>query len=522
MSYTVSDVKIKPADNVSQMIYSETNEYYTLDSSTNEYTWESERNIMEHRSNISSEHFDDWLEAVMNYINDYNDGLGEPSVRFEISALRNNAMYNYKKYLNGTLVEEGWMDYSMVSEKEIDAWVTGVVNFRKENNIPLPKEEASASLNQVNSVRNLGTSPYDDDTSGSTPNIVSAISCATTDPCKFPSKLLEAVKTGLSGPMDKINNIVMGLKKEVNLNLSMSVDDFNTAVGPVMDPVINAVETQVNNRSDEDDVADECWRKQFARELELMNQRLASNDNGGGGGGGNSGEDGSGGDSSGGDDTDDDSPIITTSSSYEIPAWMTANIDNAMKSRFAKGKPAQDTLDRFNANKSYFFKVFQKYNVPTQLTVLSIIESNVKNISTENSATAKGMWQIVRLSGQQYGLLKLALKPGLGEDYNKYESKNYNIISSYDKRNQLEPSTEAAAKILRDIRKGRTKIYNWLLVAAAYNWGGGNVTKVITKAGKSATLWDVWKRLPLETRNYVCLVIGLCNYLGFSIDPLFS
>lgn len=516
MSYTVSDVKIRPADNVSPMIYTENDEYYTVDSSTNEATWESERNILEHHSNIPTEQFDSWLKAVMDFINDYNDGLGEPSVRFEITAVRSNAMYNYKKYVNDVMTQEGWMDYSMVPEAEMDPWVTGVVNFRKENNMPLPKEEASASLNQVNSVRNLGTSPYDDDTSGSTPNIVSAISCATTNPCQFPSKLTEAVKTGLSGPMDKLNNVVMGLKKEVNLNLSMSVDDFNTAVGPVMDPVINAVETQVNNRSDEDDVADECWRKQFARELELMNRRLETpeSDNTSSNGGGNS--------EGGGEEGGDDSPIITTSSGYEIPAWMTTNIDNAMKSRFAKGEPARDTLDRFNANKSYFFKVFQKYNVPTQLTVLSIIESNVKNISTENHATAKGMWQIVRLSGQQYGLLKLALKPGLGEDYNKYESKNYNIVSSYDKRNQLEPSTEAAAKMLRDIRKGRTQIYNWLLVAAAYNWGGGNVTKAITKAGRNATVWDVWKRLPLETRNYVCLVIGLCNYLGFSIDPLFS
>ena len=274
MSYTVSDVKIRPADNVSPMIYTENDEYYTVDSSTNEATWESERNILEHHSNISSEHFDEWLEAVMDFINDYNDGLGEPSVRFEITALRSNAMYNYKKYVNGVMTQEGWMDYSMVPEAEMDPWVTGVVNFRKENNMPLPKEEASASLNQVSDTRNSGTSPYDDDTSGSTPSLTSAISCATTDPCKFPSKLTEAVKTGLSGPMDKLNNTVMGLKKKVNLDLSMSVDDFNTAVGPVMDPVINAVETQVNNRSDEDDVADECWRKQFARELELMRKKL--------------------------------------------------------------------------------------------------------------------------------------------------------------------------------------------------------------------------------------------------------
>ena len=522
--FTVSDVKIKPDNKVSQMIYSETNEYYTFDSDTNEYTWESEYNIMEHRSHISSELIEDWLTAVMNYVNNYNSKLNISNIKFEVMEIRENAMYSYKKYINNALVEEGWKDYGMISESDMDAWVTGVTNFRKKFNMPLPKDKMKESLNKINTVRNMSTSPFDSDTSGSTPNLLSAIATLTTDPCNFPSKITEAVKTGTSGPIDKMKNSIIGLKKEININISKSTDDFNIAVGPTMDPVINTVETQVNNRSDEDDVADEYYRKNYAQELELINKRLEKiNTSTPKNTSGTSGTNETSGEFTSDDNYENNDIILSTSNGYEIPTWMSTNISNAMKARFSNnGVPDKSTIDRYNEHKTFFFQTFQKYNVPTQLTVLSIIESNVKNISKENSATAKGMWQFIRLVGQDYGLLQLALKPGLGEDYNKYNSKNYDIVSTYDKRDEMEPSTIAAAKLLRDIRKGRKKIYNWLLVAAGYNWGGGNVSKAITKAGSDASLWDVWKRMPLETRNYVCLVIGLCNYLGYSLEPLFE
>lgn len=522
MSYTISDAKIKPKNNVSQMIYSETNEYYTFNSDNNNYTWESERNIMERYSNIPSEDLEEWLTAVMNYINNYNSKLAKPIIKYEISEMRANAMYNYQKYINDVLVDEGWMDYGMVPKLEMDAWVSGVKNFRKKNNIPLLKDKINDVLKKIHNTRNLIKSPYDDDISGSSPNIITAIGYATTDLCKFPSKIIEAVKTGISTPIDKMKNTVMGLKKEINMEIHKSTDDYNIVVGPLMDPVIETVETQVNDRSDEDDLAEEYYEKKLAHELELIKARLerineqySSSNNYNNTNSNNSNNMDNGND-------EDYNVIISSGNGYEIPSWMSTNINNAMKTRFTKGVPDQSIIDRYNDNKAFFFKTFQNYNVPTQLTVLSIIESNVVNISKENSATAKGMWQFIRLTAQDYGLLELALKSGLGEDYNKYNSKNYDIVSTYDKRDELEASTIAAAKLLRDTRKSRKKIYNWLLVAAAYNWGGGNVSKAITKAGSNATLWDVWKRMPLETRNYVCLIIGLCNYLGFSLDPLFE
>ena len=321
---------------------------------------------------------------------------------------------------------------------------------------------------------------------------------------------MQAVKTGLTSPLDTWKSMVIKAKQKINAELSIITDDFNTAVGQIMDPVINAIDQQLNNRTSKDDLQSEYISKKHSTIITNMEALLEDE---------------------GSQDTPNDSSaqteeeplLVSNNDKYEIPAWAVKKIAAAMKGRFGhNGVPAQDTISRFNNHKDYFTRVFKNYGVPEQLIVLSIIESNVKNISRETSATAKGMWQFTRLNAQQYGLLKLQLKPGLGANYNKYSNKNYDIVSNYDKRDQLEPSTEAAAKALRDIRKDRPKIYNWLFAAAGFNRGGENVSRAITKAGNCADFREAWKIMPLETRNYICLIIGLNQYFGMSTDPLFE
>lgn len=509
MRFTVTDVKSKPENGVSRLKYEYGEEYYTQDSETNETSWESEYKIYEGYSKIPLELLDDWINAVMEYINNYNGKLKQDAA-FKVDMRRTNAMYHTLKFINNVQVEESWKDFGMIPEDEIDAWVEAVTEYHNKENIPMPRDEVKNSINEVNSSRNSGTTPFDSNTIGSTPSIPSAIATATSDPCKFPSAIMQAVKTGLTSPLDTLRNMVIKAKQKINAELSIITDDFNTAVGQIMDPVINAIEQQLNNRTSKDDLQSEYISKKHSTIITNMEALLE--------------DDGS-------QDTPNDSSaqteeeplLISNNDKYEIPAWAAKKIAAAMKGRFGhNGVPVQDTITRFNNHKDYFTRVFKNYGVPEQLIVLSIIESNVKNISRETSATAKGMWQFTRLNAQQYGLLKLQLKPGLGENYNKYNNKNYDIVSSYDKRDQLEPSTEAAAKALRGIRKDRPKIYNWLFAAAGYNWGGENVSRAITKAGNGADFWEVWKIMPLETRNYVCLIIGLNQYFGMPTDPLFE
>lgn len=500
MSFTVSDVRIKPENNVTKMIYSEVEEYYTHNSETNDYTWESEYKILNRNSKIPSGSLNDWINAVMDYINDYNDNLPEQTVTYEILAVRTNAMYNYKKYINDILVDEGWADYGMIDDDEIEIWSDEVINFRKKNNLPISTDEINDALEKTKEERNNPNSPFDRDTSGTIPNIPSAIQALQINPCEFPAKITEAIKTGPTGPIDQFKGMVQGKKQEICQKISLSGDDFNANVGPVLDPVLKTVEAQTANVSNEQMSMEEYYRKKFAREKEVINDALASQDqmreaaeNG---------ELYSGG--------DDEAWISSGGESAYIPSWMEDNIKSAMNSRYKynNGVPSKTVIDRFNSYKSYFFSTFQNQGVPVQMTVLSIIESGVGLVGDkENSATAKGMWQFIRSTAASYGLLK------------RYSTGA--VVPGTDKRTDYKASTPAAAKLLKNIRTGRS-FNNWIYVAAGYNWGGGNVSNAISKAGKGADIWTVWKRFPGETRNYVCLLIGLCRYLGMSIDPLFS
>ena len=501
MSFTVSDVRVKPENNVIKMLYSEMEEYYTYDSESGDYTWESEYKIINKNSKIPLGSLEDWLNSVMKYINDYNDRLPEQTVTFEISAVRSNAMYNYKKYINGILVDEGWADYGMIDENETKIWADEVVNFRKKNGLPLPTDETNKTLEKTKEERNNPNSPFGRDTSGTIPNIPAAIRTLQLHPCEFPAKLTEAVKMGPTGPIDQLKGMIQGKKQEICENISMSSDDFNTNVGPVLDPVLETIEEKTSEVSNEDESSYDYYMKKFAREREVISTMMADQnliretgqsemlDN---------------------VDTESDALIVSGDGSYSIPSWMEDNIKAAMNSRYKynNGVPSKTVVDRYNSYKSYFFSTFQKQGVPVQLTVISIIESGVGLVGDkENSATAKGMWQIIRSVGASYGLLK------------RYSTGA--IIPGTDKRNDYTASTPVAAKLLKNIRTGR-KFNNWIYVAAGYNWGGGNVNNALAKAGSGADIWTVWKRFPLETRNYVCLLIGLCRYFGMSIDPLFS
>lgn len=491
MSYTVTDAKVKPDNNVTKMEYDSMEEYYTYDSDSKEYTWESEYKICEKYSKIPISRYHEWLLAVMEYINNYNDGLPTQNVTYEILAARNNAMYNYKRYINGTLVDEGWADYGMIPDDETKTWSDAVIDFRKQNDLPIPSEEQKKTIEGIKDVRNSGSGAFDADLSGNLPSIPSALQALSDNPCEFPSEIISAVKQGPTGIMDQFKSKVTAAKLAVDQALRVSTDDFNTAVGSYMDPVIEAVESQVNDVTNEEDAYIEYYRKKFARENELMTQMVSQSDewleeNG-----------------------VYDTWLTSGNDSIEIPSWMLENIKEAMNARFKDGAPGESTMSRWNEHKSFFFETFRKQGVPEQMTVLCIIESNVggENSLKENGCTAKGPWQFLRSTAVDYGLVKVN---ALG-----------NVIPGTDKRNDFNASTPAAAKSLKKWRE-RDYIDNWIYAAASYNWGGGNVQKARIAAGKGADIWTVWKRFPEQTRTYVCLLIGLCKYFEMSTDVLFS
>ncbi len=83
------------------------------------------------------------------------------------------------------------------------------------------------------------------------------------------------------------------------------------------------------------------------------------------------------------------------------------------------------------------------------------------------------------------------------------------VNSLVDERRDPHKSTDAAARYLKDLYA----IYgDWNLVIAAYNCGPGNVNKAIARSGGKRDYWEIYNRLPRETRGYVPAFIA-ANYI---------
>ncbi|WP_066629807.1 lytic transglycosylase domain-containing protein [Labilibacter marinus] len=130
----------------------------------------------------------------------------------------------------------------------------------------------------------------------------------------------------------------------------------------------------------------------------------------------------------------------------------------------------------------YYFPMFEEAldaaNLPIELKYLPIIESAL-NPKAFSRAGASGLWQFMYSTGKMYGL---------------------QVDSYVDDRRDPMKATQAAVDFLQDLYK----MYgDWYLVIAAYNCGPGNVNKAIYRSGGKRDFWQIYYRLPRETRGYV-------------------
>ncbi|MFD1467317.1 LysM peptidoglycan-binding domain-containing protein [Hymenobacter caeli] len=142
-----------------------------------------------------------------------------------------------------------------------------------------------------------------------------------------------------------------------------------------------------------------------------------------------------------------------------------------------KREYTQRILERENLYFPLFEKYLAQYGLPTDLKYLAVVESSL--IPTAKSVVgATGLWQFM---GPTAGDLRLRRDEWV------------------DERMAPEKATEAACKHLRYLYG---VFHDWDLVLAAYNWGAGNVQRVMRRTGKK-TFWALYPNLPAETRNYV-------------------
>ena len=143
--------------------------------------------------------------------------------------------------------------------------------------------------------------------------------------------------------------------------------------------------------------------------------------------------------------------------------------------------------------------IFDSYGLPVELKYMAVIESAL-NPNAVSRAGATGLWQFMYSTGRMYGLT---------------------INSVVDERRDPDKATHAAAKYLKDLYG----IYNdWILVIAAYNCGPGNVNKAIRRSGNRKDYWEIYYRLPRETRGYipayVAATYAMNYYREHNITPI--
>jgi membrane-bound lytic murein transglycosylase D len=155
----------------------------------------------------------------------------------------------------------------------------------------------------------------------------------------------------------------------------------------------------------------------------------------------------------------------------------------------------RDLVEKIMGLSEYYFPIFEQIldanNMPLELKYLPVIESAL-NPNAVSKAGATGMWQFMYYTGKMYKL---------------------EINSFVDERRDPIKSSYAAVEFLKDLYD----IYgDWTLVIAAYNCGPGNVNKAIRRSGGKRDYWDIYYRLPKETRGYVPAFIAATYVLNYT------
>ena len=126
--------------------------------------------------------------------------------------------------------------------------------------------------------------------------------------------------------------------------------------------------------------------------------------------------------------------------------------------------------------------------IPAELALLPIIESALDPYAFSPYG-ANGLWQFMAPTAKQYGL---------------------QITPGYDGRRDIVASTDSALTYLERLYK---RFDNWLLAVAAYNAGGGTVSKAIRR-GESRDFFAL--KLPQETKAYVPRLLAMAAIIN---DP---
>jgi len=155
----------------------------------------------------------------------------------------------------------------------------------------------------------------------------------------------------------------------------------------------------------------------------------------------------------------------------------------------------QTYLDRtFSRADPYLYHIVEQIEargMPMELALLPVVESAFQPFAYSHGRAA-GIWQFIPGTARRFGL---------------------KIDWWYDGRRDIKAATTAALDYLEVLNKRFDG--DWLLALAAYNSGGGTVSKAIRKnkkRGKGTTFWDL--KLPRETQGYVPKLLAISGIVA--------
>ncbi len=164
-----------------------------------------------------------------------------------------------------------------------------------------------------------------------------------------------------------------------------------------------------------------------------------------------------------------------------IPIVLNADVEAEIRS--FQGPERRFFLESYERSGLYrprIVALLREAGLPESLSWLPLVESGFKDRAL-SSARALGLWQFIASTGYRYGL-----------DRSEW----------IDERMDPEKSTHAAIQYLSALH---ALFGDWMTALAAYNCGEGAVLRQIRNQseGYFDQFWDLYSRLPRETRRYV-------------------
>lgn len=178
---------------------------------------------------------------------------------------------------------------------------------------------------------------------------------------------------------------------------------------------------------------------------------------------------------------------------YIVPSEFTERVNYHIQQYQGPNRPLmQRALNQFRGKVERMRRLIEQEKLPSDLAYIPLVESALSADQT-SAAGAAGPWQITPATARAYGL---------------------RVTGSVDERNDLNASTRAACRYLRELILDFGSGSSVMLALAAYNLGPAKVKQAIMKNVrdpiKQRNFWYLYhaRALPAETREYVPKVIA--------------